>query len=82
MIYRFSDSRLGLKMLACLAATAGLTLAGCTTQTVPPSPNRAVQQEAAEKGGDQGARSKSGKTTGPRIVTKSVKGLIKKDAQE
>jgi len=82
MILRRSASRTCFKMLACSAVAAGLTLAGCTQESIPPSPHRAVQQEAAQKGVNQGVKSKSGNSLGPPIVTKSVKGLIKKDIQE
>ncbi len=83
MILRCSAWRSCFKLLACSAAAAGLTLAGCTSETVPSSPsNRAAQQESALKGADQGAKTKSGKRSGPTIVAKSVKALIKKDAQE
>jgi len=61
---------------------AGLTLGGCSDTVPATSPEiRAVQQEAAEKGVDQSSKGKSGKGKGPSISPKSVKGLIKKNAQ-
>ncbi len=61
---------------------AGLSLAGCSETVPATSPEiRAVQHEAAEKGVDQSAKSKSGKSKGPSISPKTVKGLIKKNAQ-
>jgi hypothetical protein len=66
----------------CLVA-AGLLVAGCTSEAIPPAPgNRALQQEGLLKGVDQSAVSKSGRRSSQPIVTKSVKSLIKKDAQQ
>jgi len=82
MTLHHSISSVAVKFSVWCLVAAGLTLAGCTPDTNPSSPsNRAAQQESAEKGVDQSAKSKSGKRLGPPIVTKSVKGLIKKDAQ-
>jgi len=83
MTQRHSISYVAVRFSVCCLIAAGLTLAGCTPDTIPSSPsNRAAQQESAAKGVDQSAKSKSGKRSGPPIVTKSVKGLIKKDALE
>jgi hypothetical protein len=67
---------------ACAISLGACFVAGCNQDTIEPSPDRAGQLESAQKGVDLSAKSKSGKKTGPPIVVKSVKGLIKKDAQE
>jgi len=83
MNLRHTITQVAVKVGVWSIVAAGLTLAGCTSETIPPSPShRAVQHESAEKGVDQSAKSKSGKSLGPPIVTKSVKGLIKKDAMQ
>jgi hypothetical protein len=67
---------------ACCLAAVALALSGCAAETIPPSPEiRAVQHQSALHGVDQAAKTKSGKKRGPSIVTKSVKGLIKKVEQ-
>jgi len=83
MTLRQSISNVVVSFSICCIVVAGLTLAGCNSDTVPAtSPEiRAVQHEAAEKGVDQSAKSKSGKSKGPSVSPKSVKGLIKKNAQ-
>jgi hypothetical protein len=73
----------GVKSCVRHLVAVGLLVAGCNSETIPPSPgNRVLQQEAAVKGVDQSAISKSGKRSGKPIITKSVKSLIKKDAVE
>ena len=66
---------------SCLAAA--FALAGCTPDTVsgPSASDKAAQRQSALEGVDQAAVSKTGKRSGSPIITKSVKGLIKKDAQ-
>jgi len=82
MTLRHSSSNVAVNLCVWCLFAAGLTLAGCTSDTIPLSAsNRAVQQESAEKGVDQSARSQSGRPLGRPIVTKSVKGLIKKVAE-
>jgi hypothetical protein len=75
-------STVAVKCCVFCVVAGGLMLAGCTSDTLPPSPSRAGQLESAQKGVDQSAKSKPGRKAGPPIVVKSVKGLIKKGAQE
>lgn len=82
MTLRQSTLSVATKFCVCGAVAAGLALAGCS-ETVESNPaNKAVQQKAAEEGVDQTAKNKAGKTTGVPIKAKSVKGLIKKNAEE
>ena len=67
------------KSMWCLVAL-GLTLAGCTPETIGPSDaDRAARQQSLEKGVDQSASTKTGKKLGPPIVPKSIKSRIKKE---
>jgi len=83
MTSRQSIAKLAAKLFVCFSVAAGLTLAGCTSDSVPPtsSETRAAQQASAEKGIDQTAKGKSGKSVGPPTKAKSIKGLIKKEGQ-
>jgi hypothetical protein len=82
MTVRKSISSLGAKVFVCVLVAGGLGFVGCSSETVPPFPDRAAQIESAREDVDLSAKSKTGKKTGPPIVAKSVKGLIKKDAKE
>jgi hypothetical protein len=79
MTLRQSVTNVVVSFCMCCVVAAGLTLVGCNSETIPPtSPEiRSVQQESAEKGVDQ----RAGKKSGPPISPRSVKGLIKKNAQ-
>jgi hypothetical protein len=82
MMVRRSNSNTAVKFFFSCLVAALLALAGCTSDTIPSDPSmRAAQLESAQKGVDQSAISKSGRRSGPPIITKSVKSLIKKDAQ-
>ncbi len=70
-------SKLVTKAFASSLVAVGLALAGCGTEKIESSPDR-TSKEIFEKSVDQGAKGKKG--TGTTITTKSVKGLIKKDA--
>jgi hypothetical protein len=60
---------------ACLAV--GLAVVGCTSDTVETSPTtRADQKQMLEKGVDQTARSKTGKTLGRQVPAKSIKSKV------
>ena len=82
MTSRRSVSIVAAAFCACALCLGACFVAGCSSDTIEASPDRAGQLESARKGVDLSAKSKSGKKTGPPIVVKSVKGLIKKDAQE
>ena len=83
MTLRQSSLNVAIRFCVCCGVAAGLALAGCSDTVPPAAPEmRAAQQEAAEKGVDQSARRKSGNTSGLKIAPKSVKSLIKKNAQE
>jgi hypothetical protein len=75
-------STVAVKCCVFCVVAGGLTLAGCTSDTLPESASRAGQIESAQKGVDQSAKSRSGKKTGPPIMVKSVKAMIKKGPQE
>jgi hypothetical protein len=81
MTLRKSIASIGAKVFVSVFVAGGLALVGCSSDTVPPMPDRAAQIESAQKNVDQSVKSKSGKSTGPPIVTKSVKSLIKKGGQ-
>jgi hypothetical protein len=82
MNVRQSISSFGAKVFVSAFVAGGLALAGCSSDTLPPMPDRAAQIESAQKDVDQSAKSKSGKSKGPPIAAKSSKGLIKKSAEE
>ena len=79
MTLRQSSLNVAVRCCVCFGVAAGFALAGCS-DTLPPvsTEMRSAQQEAAEQGADQSAKNKSGKSKGPPIVAKSIKGMIKK----
>jgi hypothetical protein len=80
MTKRRSLSIVALSFCGFVVSSGLLSFTGCTSDTIAPSPDRAGQIESAQKGVDQSAKSKTGRKSGPPIVVKSVKGLIKKGA--
>jgi len=78
-----SMSILAARFCVCATVAVGLALVGCTSETVATSPTtRADQKQMLEKGTDQTARSKTGKTLGRTVPAKSIKSKVLSAAPE
>jgi negative regulator of sigma E activity len=68
---------LAARSCVCLVVAVGLAVVGCTSETIEMSPTtKADQKQMLEKGVDQTARNKSGKTLGRPIPSRSIKSKV------
>jgi hypothetical protein len=72
-----SIGMLAARSCICLAVAVGLAVVGCTSETIETSPTtKADQKQMLEKGIDQTARGKTGKTLGRPVPSKSIKSKV------